>query len=469
MNANMSMDGTDKGSSGGQTDLTDLVDFPRETLEIELKQWIDLRDRIVQAKLARHIAALANHGGGWIVFGFCDDGTLDADRPAELLLYSRDTFGSIVTRLLTPAFQCDVQLVQSSAGLHYPVVRVPSHGAVPIGAKADGPHDVKGQPQGIRAGTYYVRKPGPKSEAALGMEDWQPLIRRCVTFDRDHLLADIFRAIQPRVEPPVVAVTDRLKTWHHESEALWQAIVKRATALRWLVDIGTHRCQLSYMILSDTGIAIPAGDLHRVLEAVNRDVRETVWTGWSMFYPFTRPEIAAALHPEFADGTGIDVLESNLIGDGDFDISLPDYWRYSADGRATIIRPYREDRQRSVDNKRRPAGTWLSPETIIRETTELVTHARIMAERYEGSSVAFRCTWGGLAGREIDDWNDYWSPRQIARADQRTITGTWDVQVLMANWQEVVARLSCPVLSLFGLNDCSAELVAGMAPRFTRL
>lgn len=388
MNAN----GNDQASGGGSTDLTDLVDFPRETLDIELKQWIDLRDRVAQAKLARHIAALANHGGGWIVFGFRDDGTLDPDRPIELSLYNRDTFASIINRLLTPAFQCDVQLVRSSAGLHYPVVRVPSHSATPIGAKADGPHDNKGQPQGIRAGTYYVRKPGPKSDAALGMEDWQPLIRRCVAFDRDILLADISRAIQPRVEPPAAAATGRLKAWHEESEARWRAIIKRAAALRWLVDIGTNHCQLSYAIVSEAGIAIPADELHQVLEGVNRDVRETVWTGWSMFYPFTRPEIAAALHPEFADGGGLEVLESNLIGDGDFDITLPDFWRYSVDGRATIIRPYREDRQRSVNGKGRAAGTWLSPETIIRETAELVTHARIMAEKYEGSSVAFRCT-----------------------------------------------------------------------------
>jgi hypothetical protein len=459
----------DEGNSGGPTDLVDLVDFPRETLEIELKQWIDLRDRVAQAKLARHIAALANHGGGWVVFGFCDDGSIDPDRPAELSLYSRDTFGSIVGRLLTPAFQCDVQLVQSTAGLHYPVVRVPSHGAAPIGAKADGPHDAKGQPQGIRAGTYYVRKPGPKSEAALGVEDWQPLIRRCVTSDRENLLADITRAIQPRIEPTAVAGSDRLKTWHEESEERWQAVVQRAPALRWLVDLSAHRCQLSYLIVSETGIAISAPELQRVLEAVNREVRETVWTGWSMFYPFTRPEIAASLHPEFADGSGVDVLESNLIGNGDFDISLPDYWRYSVDGRATIIRPYREDRQRSVESKGRPAGTWLSPETIIRETTELVTHARIMTERYGGRGVAFRCTWRGLAGREIDDWNGYWSPGRIARADQRTTTGSWDVSFLVANWHEVVAQLACPVLSLFGLNGCSAEMVAGMAPRFIRL
>jgi hypothetical protein len=460
----------EQGTSAGRSDLTDLVDYPRETLDIELKTWIDLGDKIAQAKLARHIAALANHGGGYLVFGFCDDQSVAEERPTELSAYSRDTFGKIVTRYLTPAFQCDVELVRSSAGLLFPVVRVPSHGPVPVGAKADGPHDARGQPQGIRAGTYYVRKPGPKSEAVLGMEDWQPLIRRCILSDRDSLLADIGRAVQPSAEAPSVAETHRLTGWHDASAERWHRIVAGAAAFRWPVPIVANHCQLSYMLLSDAGVAIPPGELRPLLEQANRDVRQTVFTGWSMFYPFTRPEIAAALHPEQDDGTGSDVLESNLIGDGNFDTSLPDYWRYAADGRATILRPYREDRPRSVEEQGRSAGSWLSPETVIRETAELVAHARTMAERCGGDRVAFRCSWRGLAGREIDDFGGiYWSPGRSVQADQRTTAGTWDVPVLVADWHSVVAELSCPVLSLFGFRDCSAELVAGLAPRFVKL
>jgi len=47
-----------------ETDLTDLVDFPRETLEVEVKGWMDLGDKAARTNIARHIAALANHGGG---------------------------------------------------------------------------------------------------------------------------------------------------------------------------------------------------------------------------------------------------------------------------------------------------------------------------------------------------------------------------------------------------------------------
>lgn len=461
---------TETSLADQRSDLTDLVDYPRETVDIELKEWVDLTDRIAQAKLARHIAALANHGGGYLVFGFCDDQSLAPTRPSDLSHFNRDRFSAIVKRYLTPAFQCEMVMVTASSGLIYPVVRVPSHGAAPIATKADGPSDAKGQPQGVKSGSYYIRKPGPESAPIQGAEEWQPLIRRCVIADRDSLLADIARAVQPRSEPVPPAAEARLETWHDESDARWRAILSRATALRWLVDIDANHCQLSYMILSDNERSIPSGNLQGILEQVNGEVRQTVWTGWSMFYPFTRPKIAAALYPENEDGSGVDVLESNLIGDGDFDISLPDYWRYAADGRATIIRPYREDRQRTVDGKRRAAGIWLSPETVIRETAELVAHARIMAERFDGSRVLFRCSWRGLAGREIDDFGSaYWSPGRVARADQRTTSGSWEVSVLAADWHAVVAQLACPVLSLFGFNDCSTELVERLAPRFTKL
>lgn len=451
-------------------DLSDLVDFPRETLDVELKAWIDLADRVTQAKLAKHIAALANHGGGYLVFGFLDDESVAPARPADLAAYNRDAFSAIVKRYLTPTFQCEVSIVRSTSGLDYPVVRVPSHGSTPTVAKADGPADDKGRPQGITSGVHYVRKTGPESAPAQRAEDWQPLIRRCVLADRDALLGDIARAVQFRVEPEQLGTEALLTAWHDASAGRWAAIVANAAALDWPIDIAANHCQLSYMILSDGCVTIPAGEIRHTLEEANRDVRQTVWTGWSMFYPFTRPEIAAALHPEYDDGSGVDVLESNLIGDGNFDTSLPDYWRFAADGRATLIRPYREDRRNSISFTGRTSGTWLSPETVIRETAELVAHARIMAERAGGNCIAFRCSWKGLSGRLIDDFGDiYWSPGRVARADQRTIGGLWDVPAIAANWHEVVASLACPILSLFSFDGCAPELVAGLAPRFVKL
>ena len=75
-------------------DLTDLIENPREDLGIECKAWLDLNENIQRAKVARHIAALANYGGGYLLFGFNDDMTRDRNRPLadQIVLQSRCIF-----------------------------------------------------------------------------------------------------------------------------------------------------------------------------------------------------------------------------------------------------------------------------------------------------------------------------------------------------------------------------------------
>ena len=96
--------------------LSDLIEFPMKTLENEYKGWVDLDDKVAQAKIARHLAALTNHGGGHFVFGFRDDLSPDPDRPPSLDKYNRDTFTGIVKHYLSPDFQCDVHIVPNKNG-----------------------------------------------------------------------------------------------------------------------------------------------------------------------------------------------------------------------------------------------------------------------------------------------------------------------------------------------------------------
>ena len=219
-------------------------------------------------------------------------------------------------------------------------------------------------------------------------------------------------------------------------------------------------------------IPFPTDSLVKILVEVNNEVRDTVWTGWSMFYPFSEPSIAPATYPEQLDGTGADILETNLMGEGDFDHSLPDFWRVAPDGRATLFRAYREDHKRSVDRLGREAGTWLSPETVVRETMELVAHANALVRRIEEATrVGFRCTWMGLKDREINDFDPAvdWLPGRVASADKRTTEGEWSVVQLRAARSTIVAELSCPILRLFGLDGCNTVFVERMAKRFIKL
>ena len=246
--------------------------------------------------------------------------------------------------------------------------------------------------------------------------------------------------------------------------------------LRWPVSLENNHYILSYSIVHSEQHVMPKRELLEALAQINREVRELVWTGWSMFYPFTRAEIAPQYRTEGSDGSGDYFLETNLVLDNKvYDITLPDFWRVSPKGWATLVRAYREDRSggegREIDLNRKP-GTWLSPETPIRETAELVRHAYLFSKYFASSTaIEFECQWKGLKERELKDFNPGvdWRPGKISQLDIRKTSEVWPIADLINNWPNVVAKLSCPVLEMFDLDFCSPDFVRGMEKQFRKL
>ena len=243
---------------------------------------------------------------------------------------------------------------------------------------------------------------------------------------------------------------------------------------RWPVSLEANHYMLSYSISHSEQHVMSRRELLEALARINREVRQLVWTGWSMFYPFTRPEIAPQYRTEGTDGSGTYFLETNLgIGDCDLNTTLSDFWRVSPKGWATLVRAYREDRSesegRKIDPSRKP-GTWLSPETPIRETAELVRHAYLFSKSFASAiSIEFDCQWKGLNKRELKDSEGYWRQGKISQSDIRKTSGVWPISDLIDNWPDVVAELSCPVLEMFGFDICSPDFVHRMEKRFRKL
>eukprot|EP01132_Coremiostelium_polycephalum_P009470 gene9470-11618_t len=132
------------------SEIQDYIDHPNETLHVEYKRWLDLSIPENRASLARHVAAIANHGGGFIIFGF-EDNTLASSGPNPFGIdYNRDSIASIVKKYLDPAVHCDVHQVSDGKDSHSVIV-VPSHDAIPICAKANGPI-VDGKTKGMATG-----------------------------------------------------------------------------------------------------------------------------------------------------------------------------------------------------------------------------------------------------------------------------------------------------------------------------
>lgn len=435
-------------------ELQEFVDNPDETLQTEYKSWLDIENNTeARADLARHMAALTNFGGGRIVVGFTDAMVSAGASPFPGVVYNRDTVSSIIKRYLEPPFQCNVRTVPSKLNIEHPIIIVPPHGATPICARASGPM-VKGRPHGIVQGTYYTRKPGPESAPILTSAEWGPIIRRCSMHERGAILAAIDTALRgPITQAP--SQEEALKIWHDAAEKAFQRELSKRTEFS---EFAKSHWQASYAIERGNEQNLEIGRLIRILDEINNETQDLVNnTGWSMFHIFRRPGIEPgfATDPE-AGQADEDFVECALIRDPERrDVSGLglDMWRVAADGKATLIREYWEDRPDFSRQLKTAPGTWLSPYWMARSVAEFVRHSRGLAERFDApTAVSFRMEWHGLSGRRFDDPRQPWPERGIARADSRVVTGIFPVTMLTSGWPEIVAKLINPLVRLFSNN-----------------
>lgn len=199
------------------SDLVDMLDSPVEDEAHEYKCWMDLEDEKVKRDIAKHIAALANFGGGFLVFGFHDsDLRPDTAVPTNFdKTFNRDYINlSIVGPYLEPQRHCDVHIVESpTTGNRHAIVRIASHGPTPICFRKGGP-TFDGTTTGLaEKDAYYIRKSGPRSEPILTAHEWKPVFQRCVLYESEHQLAamrvltEAMKALSPEVMRPVETPT----------------------------------------------------------------------------------------------------------------------------------------------------------------------------------------------------------------------------------------------------------------------
>jgi predicted HTH transcriptional regulator len=91
-----------------------------------------------RAEIAKDSAALANHGGGYLIFGIDDDRKQQGACAYDLATFGEEPLTDVVRTYLDPPFQVRVRMV-SHDGHEYPVAIVPSHGARPVIPRRNGP------------------------------------------------------------------------------------------------------------------------------------------------------------------------------------------------------------------------------------------------------------------------------------------------------------------------------------------
>lgn len=207
--------------------LSDLLVEPREDLDFEVKNWLDLQDSNEdKATFAKAVLALANHGGGFVVLGLLetDVGIIEAEgRPAIFNGYSQDLINGIVHNYCDPPFHCAVHLVANPEGALFPIVIVPGGHRIPVRARRAGPHG-----NIVQNNAIYIRKPGPRSETPQSAQDWDGLLARCLRNRRDEMfdqIRDLITGAVPQVEQ--AAEPARLDDWIRTGFERWQALIQQ--------------------------------------------------------------------------------------------------------------------------------------------------------------------------------------------------------------------------------------------------
>ena len=431
--------------------LADLLHDPQETLDVEIKGWLDLaRDNDHKATLAKALLALANHGGGRVIIGLKETDasfSADSERPSTLDAYSQDSVNGIVHKYAEPTFHCSVHHVRHpTSGVVHPIIGVPGGHRVPIRAKRSGPNNRIVQQHAI-----YIRRPGPQSEQPLTGREWDELFAKCLHGRRDELL-DQIRNLLVGLSPSNVSPGNesRLERWTTDCDTAWN---KKVSALPSNSPQRFPHGSYTFAYHVDGGTRLPLSDLLGIL----RDAPKL--TGWNTWWVPTHPAIA----PYSIDDTiecwiGGDVREKRE----DRDAANSDFWRVSPDGLAFLRRGYQEDGDRAATDSISP-GTCLDPTLPIWRAGEGLLHAAYLTGRLDGATVSFAAHYTGLRDRRLARWArpiEYvgWAGG-VSKDNEVTVTTTVDARALSANLVEVVHSLLSPLYERFDFTRLPLEIV----------
>lgn len=435
--------------------LTDLLVDPREDLDFEVKNWLDLQgSNEDKATFAKAVLALANHGGGFVALGLLetDAGIIEAEgRPATLDGLSQDLINGIVQNYCDPPFHCAVHVVANPDGALFPIVIVPGGHRVPVRARRAGPNG-----NTVQNNAIYIRKPGPRSETPQSAQDWDGILARCLRNRRDEMfdqIRDLITGAVPQVEQPLEPT--RLDDWIRAGFERWRELIEQLPE-----GVGPRfphgYYNIAYEIIGEPRQIAPT-QLPQVLRA--SVVRHT---GWPPFWYPTRQGI----EPYLINGA----VECWLGGDPhtplvNRDADNSDFWRIHPEGLAFLLRGFQED---GLDEQR-PGAEPVPPATIFditlpvwRVGETLLQAQRLSENLFDGpTTIRFVVTYDGLTGRalaSIDRRRHIWEDR-VARQNSITLKTHVDAQAIATNLPEIVHPLLSPLYALFDFFELPIQLV----------
>ncbi len=377
-----------------------LLRTPGETLNVELKNWIDPTTPEGEAKIAKGCLALRNRNGGYLVIGV-DDNTLTAlPCPSGMdagALFGSETMQDLVSRYASEPFPIEVVFVPSPKAIH-PVLVVPSGVRSPVAIKK-ALVTLKTK-ELLRIGDVPFRTlnaNGRVSTAAARPQDWRDLVDIC--FDnREADVARFFRrhlsAITPETMRTVIdaastqpppALTDQAAVFLDACNARFE-IAAAAADVQVKADWGGWEVGLV--------LAPPLQDMVADRAFLDRVYAANPnYSGWPIWLDLRgMPDLS----PKVRD----DGWEALVDFDSAFDVL--DFYRFEPHGRFYARRPHFDDSASSA--RRAKPRLILDPVSVLGDVGETLAVGLAIAQALgvgADGQLGFAFRWSGLKGRRL--------------------------------------------------------------------
>ncbi|WP_107326946.1 helix-turn-helix domain-containing protein [Agrobacterium pusense] len=446
-----------------------------EKLNVEFKAWMDISksNKDGQAKIARHIAAIANHGGGRLYFGVDDDGNPE---PASETYgpdhYRSDAIHNLLKTRLEPHVQCEIHFTEFTNGVTYPVIHVPSHGTTPIGAKDENSFM-----------HVYVRSIGPESVKISNFQQWDTILKRCMRFRDVEAVQtreeDDFTRTQAMTKAITESVTASVLKILAENtsqapvtdpEVDWKTITALTDAARRefvgqinAFDFGNTETDQQVREIADKHVASGYALLdaknnfltlerpHSLLRTASSEMEKVASFGWHDFIVLNSSDASPRTRLWTIDEKEITGVEGMRVDAKTIYFGEYDYWRVYGNSVFVITKSYREDFHRlrnHVDH------AFLTSVNLFIRMHCILAHAAIVTSHVPGAEkIAFFTDHRGLKDRVFGKGFDFGFRvhTNLKALEDRYFTRLVVTRTeLLKDYFGTLKRLCVPIMEIWG-------------------
>ena len=393
--------------------IQELIQYPQESLSVEIKAWIDPDQPDDIAKIIKTALAMRNNNGGYMVIGF-DNETLEPilDKlPSNVRqIFNIDKIQGAISKYSSELFEVNIDFPQRD-GQEFPVIVIPTGVKTPVVAKSDlfSKDKNKQSKPLIREDTVYVRSLSSNntpSTTQAKSKDWSSLMEICF----DNREADIGRFIRRQLSgissdqvnvlataiigniKPKISNEDLLKEYLQESEQRYEETLKE----RQVGNIPEHGSwEVGLIVLGDIPTQhTTTQNFLNLLSSNNPD-----YTGWPVWLD-SRSFADDYHHPRVVKG----VWEALLITLKSGWSNHIDFMRLDPQGKFFLMRALEDDIGRNPPQ----ALTVLDFSLAIIRTVEAIAvgiaFAKSMGYSSDTTTLAFAFKWTKLKNRKLSSW-----------------------------------------------------------------